>query len=215
MSPPRPSKLTLEIVVDAALKVIDEVGLDGLTIRGVAAAVGAPPMSLYTHFDNKDVLLDEMARELSRRLYSVASGSTWQESLRASCHHMRELLVTHPNWAALLARPAPAPHLPAREKLLEQMIAAGFEPGQALGQITYAGLLTLGIVTIELKYRDAQGASVFARRFENLRVRAEEPTFAAHSPLTRLALRSTPPLDLQASFSAMLDAFIAGLVPGS
>ena len=56
-----------EAVVDAALKVVDEVGVDGLTIRAVAGLVGAPPMSLYTHFDNKEGLLDFMNAEISRR----------------------------------------------------------------------------------------------------------------------------------------------------
>src|SRR5262245_19804171 len=101
MSSPRAGKLSLDIVVDAALSVVDEVGVDGLTIRGVATAVGAAPMSLYTHFASKEDLLDAMARELSRRLYGAGIGASWPESLRASCHHMRELLIAHPKWAEL------------------------------------------------------------------------------------------------------------------
>jgi AcrR family transcriptional regulator len=207
----RTSKLNPEVVVDAALSVIDQLGLDGLTIRAVATAAGAPPMSLYTHFASKDELLDAMARELSRRLYGVGEGATWQASLRTSCHHMRELLVTHPNWGVLIARPAPAPNLPARERLIEQMCAAGFAPGQALTHITHAGLLTLGFTMLELQHRDARGASTIARRFDTLRADAANTAFAAHSPLTQAALRSIAPLDMYASFVAVLDAFIAGI----
>jgi hypothetical protein len=75
--------------------------------------------------------------------------------------------------------------------------------------------LTLGLTMLELQYRDTQGTSTIARRFETLRVEATQAAFATHSPLTQSALRSTTPLELHASFVAVLDAFIAGIPPSA
>lgn len=50
--------LGLHVVLDAALEIIDRVGVDGLSIRGLAQELGRPPMTLYGHFDSKRELLD-------------------------------------------------------------------------------------------------------------------------------------------------------------
>jgi TetR/AcrR family tetracycline transcriptional repressor len=53
--------LDRESVVRAALRLLDQVGLDGLTVRKLAAALGVQAPALYWHFKNKEELLDEMA----------------------------------------------------------------------------------------------------------------------------------------------------------
>jgi AcrR family transcriptional regulator len=60
--------ITQDAVIDAALTIVDRAKVDGLTIRAVARQVGAPPMSLYSHFANKEQLLDLMYGELVRRM---------------------------------------------------------------------------------------------------------------------------------------------------
>lgn len=57
-------------VVDAALAVADQVGIDRLTIRAVAKLADVPTMSLYSHFSSKDELLDLMHAEVTQRLFS-------------------------------------------------------------------------------------------------------------------------------------------------
>ena len=53
--------LERETVARAALVVLDEVGLDGLTVRRIAEALGVQNPALYWHFKNKQDLLDRMA----------------------------------------------------------------------------------------------------------------------------------------------------------
>ena len=50
------------------------------------------PMSLYSHFASKEELLDDMARELSRRLYGVGDHARLPAAdlSKASCHCMRD-----------------------------------------------------------------------------------------------------------------------------
>src|SRR5260370_28603336 len=50
-----------ELIVQAALTLLDEVGLEGLTMRRLATALKIQAPSLYWHFPNKQALLDGMA----------------------------------------------------------------------------------------------------------------------------------------------------------
>src|SRR5215467_10280444 len=56
-----PAALTREKVVRTALRLLDKVGLDGLTLRKLAAELRVQAPALYWHFKNKQELLDEMA----------------------------------------------------------------------------------------------------------------------------------------------------------
>jgi len=53
------------LVVLVALKLLDEVGLDGLTLRRLAAELGVQAPALYWHFANKRELLDHMAQAIA------------------------------------------------------------------------------------------------------------------------------------------------------
>ena len=53
--------LDRQTVVRAALRLLDKAGLDGLTVRKLAADLGVRAPALYWHFKNKEELLDEMA----------------------------------------------------------------------------------------------------------------------------------------------------------
>jgi TetR/AcrR family transcriptional regulator, tetracycline repressor protein len=53
--------LDRETVVRTALRVLDEAGLEGLTLRKIAGELGVQAPALYWHFKNKQELLDEMA----------------------------------------------------------------------------------------------------------------------------------------------------------
>src|SRR5688572_15040479 len=102
---PAGGKPTLQVIVDAAMTIADENGLDAVTIRAVAKLVGMPPMSLYTHFSTKDELLNLMYRELTRRFFDGERRPTWQAELLALAERSRRVLLRHPHWMALLGRP--------------------------------------------------------------------------------------------------------------
>ena len=56
--------LKREQVVRVALPLLDEVGLDGLTVRRLAERLGVQNPALYWHFKNKQALLDAMAKTM-------------------------------------------------------------------------------------------------------------------------------------------------------
>lgn len=202
---------TRESVVSAALDVVDSVGLDNLTIRAVAAAVSAPPMSLYTHFANKEELLDLMFVELSRRLYPDSGQPTWQGELSALARHLRRTLLEHPSWTPILSRRVTvASAVPVRERILKLMVEAGMTAEAALGGLSAVVLGTIGLVLVELRFREGDGGSALGKRFESLKSHFDEQQ-AGDQPTTRQAFVGTPSFAIEKSFELMLETLIAGL----
>jgi AcrR family transcriptional regulator len=203
---------TSESVVNAALAVIDTVGVDRVTIRSVAKLAGAPPMSLYTHFTNKGELLGLVYTEVWRRLYpDDIPETTWQADLLALCRHVRNALIEHPRWIPLLARPVLSPPLiPLRERLLRQMVNDGMSPDVAMAALTSALMTTIGLVLVDVTLREPDGQAAMTQRFERLRAWAEASPDGEHS-VTRAALSKLRRLNLDENFLLALRSLIAGL----
>ena len=202
---------TREAVIDAALKLVDRVGIEGVTIRAVARLVDAPPMSLYTHFANKDELLNLMYAEVSRRMYVDAGHATWQAELSAFAHHVRRTLLAHPRWASLLSRPAPNVAVPARERILKLMIEAGVSSGEALSALSAVSVVAIGLGLVEITFREPDGGSAFARRYESLRYWLQKEDQSSSQPTTREAFSQARRFDIGETFALAIETLIDGL----
>jgi AcrR family transcriptional regulator len=99
--------LTPQAILDAAEAVAAD-GFDALTIRAVAARLGAVPMALYNHFATKDQLVDALLDRVLSRFEAEPATDDWGEDLRRFARAHRRLLVRHP-WAVapLFTRPNP------------------------------------------------------------------------------------------------------------
>jgi AcrR family transcriptional regulator len=99
--------LTRELILDAAEALARE-GFDALTMRSVAARLGAAPMALYNHFADKDELVDALLDRVLGRFAPQPSGGDWQEDLKAFARAHRKVLTDHP-WAVapLFSHPTP------------------------------------------------------------------------------------------------------------
>jgi TetR/AcrR family transcriptional regulator, tetracycline repressor protein len=141
---------TREAVIGAALSIVDDVGVDALTVRAVAKRVGAPVMTLYTHFDTKEALLDLMYAEIASRLYADGGHTTWQTEIRALGRQIRKILVEHPRWAPLLSRPKTALDIPVRDRVLALMTTDGMTRDDAVAGLTAGLHIALGLSLVEL-----------------------------------------------------------------
>jgi AcrR family transcriptional regulator len=143
--------LSRHAVVDAALSLVDRVGVDGLTVRGLARELGRPPMTLYVHFDSKRELLDLSFDRLLERLFtSRRHATTWQAEFEEGCAHMRRVLLKHPHWIALLTRvKVPMSALDFYDRMLGQMSRAGFRPEAAMFAFSAVMSHALGSVLVE------------------------------------------------------------------
>jgi len=198
--------------VNAALEIVDRVGVDALTIRAVAGSVGAPPMSLYTHFANKEELLDLMYAEVARRLYADAGHDTWQAELSALAHHYRRTLLAHPRWTPLLSRPAPPTSSAVRERILKLMVDAGMPADDALRAFSAAIMAAMGMTLVELTFREPDGASSFARRFERIRGMFDAEAAPGSQPTSRTAFAKVRHFDFDEMFRVTIDTLIKGFM---
>ena len=89
-------------VLQAAIELLDEAGLDALTMRLLASRLGVRASALYRHYPSKQALLDAMVAHL------VSSGATppggsWEESLRGAASGLREVMLAHRDGARLIS----------------------------------------------------------------------------------------------------------------
>jgi TetR/AcrR family tetracycline transcriptional repressor len=94
-----PAGLTKAAIVQAALDLLDEAGMDGLTVRALASRLGVQAPALYWHVRSKQALLDEMATQIWRQIGDVMAGLPadlpWREVLRTYAATVRQELLGH------------------------------------------------------------------------------------------------------------------------
>ncbi|MFD3505898.1 TetR/AcrR family transcriptional regulator [Nocardia sp. NPDC058666] len=90
--------LTRERVLRAAIDLADQEGLDALSMRRLAKAVGVEAMSLYNHVANKDDLLDGIIDLVVAEIYVPETGGDWRAELRQRATSAHEVLLRH-RWA--------------------------------------------------------------------------------------------------------------------
>jgi DNA-binding transcriptional regulator YhcF (GntR family) len=162
---PRPARpegeLTRERIVRAAIAIADAEGLDALSMRGVAARLGASTMSTYRHVANKDELVVLMADAAYGELgYPPPHPSGWRERLERTARTLWALHRRHP-WLAhvgSLFRPMPLPNLLVHsEQLLAALEEFGLDPVQRMDlEIVLYGHVQGVAVHLE---REAQAAA--------------------------------------------------------
>ncbi|SFB48612.1 transcriptional regulator, TetR family [Amycolatopsis marina] len=107
---------TVDEVVRSAIELADAAGLDAVTIRRVAQALGVSPMSVYTYVPGKaeliDLMLDAVYAEMPRRAHGDAH---WRDRVTAIARANRALFDLHP-WVAAVSttRPPLGPGLMAK-----------------------------------------------------------------------------------------------------
>jgi AcrR family transcriptional regulator len=141
-------------VADTALRLLNEVGLDGLTLRAIARELDVKAPALYWHFKDKQALLDEMATEMYRRMVAGAAfdpADTWRERLLKANRGLRAALLGYRDGAKVFSgsRFTGIEHAGQMEDDLRLLTAAGFTLAQAVRALTTAYLYTLGFVTEE------------------------------------------------------------------
>ncbi|TCO60966.1 TetR/AcrR family transcriptional regulator C-terminal domain-containing protein [Actinocrispum wychmicini] len=91
-------------VVRMGLQVLDDVGLDALTLRKIASELGVQPPALYWHFKSKQDLIDEMATSLlTEDAAPVPDGLGWREFATVYSHGLRRMLLRHRDGARMFA----------------------------------------------------------------------------------------------------------------
>ena len=85
-------------VLQAAVALADQAGLEAFSMRGLAQELGVVPMALYKHVANKDRLLDGMVDIVFSEIELPPADLHWRTAMRRRAISTREALKGH-NWA--------------------------------------------------------------------------------------------------------------------
>ncbi|GAB3141942.1 TetR/AcrR family transcriptional regulator [Micromonospora sonneratiae] len=144
-------KLDPPTVVDVALRLLDDVGLDGLSLRRLAQELGVQGPALYRHFASKQDLLRAMADAMFIPEMAILERppprADWADWLVARSHAVRRVMLSHRDGGRLKEHlHNPSEQWPGLELLLQMMEDAGFTIESALYGIYTIGNHVLGAV---------------------------------------------------------------------
>jgi AcrR family transcriptional regulator len=137
--------LTRAQVLTAAMAIIDEGGVEELSMRRLGKALDRNPMAIYRHAMDKDALLDGVVERVVANFVVAAQPGMdgqvdWEGALRNTAHTFRRAALTHPNVVPVLVTRSLSGPLALRppgmlrplEELLELFSNAGFDLRGAL-----------------------------------------------------------------------------------
>jgi AcrR family transcriptional regulator len=208
------TRLTRAAVVDRALALADQSGLDALTIRKLATELGVTPMALYWHFRGKDELLAGLAERVWSEIdLTVDRTAPWTEQIRALLESLLKVLRAHPAAPGLLLHSEKLraeAALNATELTLDILRTAGFNPEDA----SYAARSALwtGITLVMSEpgiesLNDAERAELQRKKQVQL---ASQP-LARFPRLVECAIPMTACDDPETHYQFGVDLFIGGL----
>jgi TetR/AcrR family transcriptional regulator, tetracycline repressor protein len=153
--------LTRQTIIHTALRLLDQVGLEGLTVRRLAAELGVQSPALYWHLRSKQELLDGMADAITVApgMGPPDRGESWQHWLARRARAYRGSLLAHRDGARIVANARVSPAtLRLFNEELAAMVDCGFTPVLALRTIMAVAHYVNGFVLQEQTSRqdDAQ-----------------------------------------------------------
>lgn len=160
--PPKDAgSLSRERILREALALVDEEGLDAVSMRKLARRLGVDPMSLYNHVDGKDALLDGIAEVLLAAIPAPPRDADLRETMSALAHGFRAAMLGHARAAPLVLtrRLASMTALAPVEAVLAPLLAAGFPPDRAVH-----GLRTVLAFLIGTLMREVEAAPTYRGR---------------------------------------------------
>jgi TetR/AcrR family tetracycline transcriptional repressor len=139
--------LTRGRIVRAALSLVDEEGLEALSMRRLAAVLGVDPMAFYNHLPNKAALYDAIVEAVIVDIEGPPNALSLPlyDFLVLSGRAFRAALLRHPRAVPLLAtRPLATPiGMRVPDAMLGVLLKAGFSPAEGIAAIdAFSALVT-------------------------------------------------------------------------
>ena len=211
--------LNRERVLDAAIRLADDGGIESLTMRKLARELGVEAMSLYNHVANKRDLVNGIVDVVLEEIQLPVDDEQWDRAIRQCAISAHETFLRHP-WACGLvmssSRPdlSDSPRIRYMEWLLGRLRGAGFS-----AELTYHGyhaldshilgftLWQLGHAAGAEEFLGDKGVAEALAGFVN-QLRARDYTYLAEHAEQHLA---APPGDGAREFEFGLDLILDGL----
>ncbi len=216
---PAPSKrrrlhrgaLSREAIVSAAVQILDEHGLNGLTFARLGKQLGASPTAMYRHFFSREEILTAVADDLIRQsIDGYVPAESWLDSLRDLAYRAWHTFEKHPAAAAqTYHRLTLGPNeLRVVEEILAALHQAGWRGEDAVKQYHMYSQFVLSISGRHAAQvaQDETGSSVAATWVQEYRpARPEDYPYVS---AVREELRSTDFFDV---YVGLVDALLSAM----
>ena len=106
----KPSRLSRDRILEGAVALADDIGMDSFTMRKLAAALDVKPMTIYHHVPGKEQIIDGMVDIVFDEIDLPPMDTDWKTAMRIRCVSARRVLNQHP-WAppVMESRTTPGP----------------------------------------------------------------------------------------------------------
>lgn len=175
-------KINRDMVTRAGLKLLNQDGLEQLTLRRLAVQLNVQAATIYWHFKSKEELLDEMATtvltEGAASLIPARKSSDWSVWASTFGEGLRKTLLAYRDGARMVGgtRLTNLEHLKTTERIGAQMLASGFSVRAAVVLLSTIYNYTLSFVTEEQAVFPTPGSGPPATRLKR-----ETPVSTPHS----------------------------------
>ncbi len=197
-------KIHREQIIDTAVSLLNRDGLEGVTLRKVAAELHVHAGALYWHVRNKQDLLDEMANvlllEQFPQLEGPASEQHWSDWLREMCLRLRQAMLAHREGARVVAGARFGRAIMLKqlvETIIGNLVAAGFS--LRLATLTYSTTFSY-VYGFVIEEQAAPDPDIISKKRDGL----DESIVAAIFRENR-ANNYTPDMDFQEGLEMILD----------
>ena len=199
--------LTRERIVSTALSLVDEEGIEALSMRRLAKELGVDPMAIYHHVPNKRALLSGLVERTFSEMRVPEPEGSWRERVRAWAHAFRDVARAHPKLVPHLAsypEAAAEATLESTEELYAAFEAAGMLPGEILGAV--------GVVVDYVNgFALAEASGVLGEPDEQREMLAMLDARPQGLPAMRRTFAALAGEDLASDFEFGLEVVLAGL----
>ena len=183
--PRRATPLTRERIVDAAVALLDEHGIDGLTMRRLAQHLAVTSTALYWHVKTKDDVLDLAVDQIFAEVQLPDAGGDWRDNVRELTCKWRAAMLRH-HWApSLIGRPMLGPNVLARTEFLQSALVRGGFTGVQLAVVTrMLANYVIGAALTEATWRQSEDPEARAEARRHIAAnRTAYPTLIASGHL--------------------------------
>jgi AcrR family transcriptional regulator len=159
---PRP-QLSREVVVAAALKVIEVDGGESLTMRRVADEIGVSASALYGYVANKEELIQLVLEQIIQEIKLPEEDLDWRDVVKLFAREMLGIFKRHPGVAALTMGRVPfGPSMLIGSEYVLSRLRAGGVPDQVAAYAGDLGALYVGGIAYEQDVSPIRAPADFA-----------------------------------------------------
>jgi AcrR family transcriptional regulator len=208
---PRPA-LSREEITRIAIELADADGLDAVSMRRIAAKLGAGATSLYWYVSSKDDLYELMVDEVVGEIRVPVPSGDWQHDLREIARAIHAMLQRH-RWMVLLGI---RPVMGVKTRQFGEIAPRVFDPLELDAPARIKILATLnnylyGFVHREIAWEQARQRSGLSEKQWTTRVRTHVDRARQQDPEFAEPWEANVALASEESFEFGLDCFVEGV----